>query len=444
MTFYVHLIGQSNAGRNYNFGNRPTSMPYPEAVPADCYLYRSDTGWIQPTNQNGAGIAHYLRLLSQVRGEEIRLVQTAFGGTSVQTWIDTHRADAIAALASASVTGTDVGLVIWVQGEADANQGTTKAEYKTRFVTMMTAYFEGLGYPSGDFSGVPRVVVVQLPITVANAGTPNRAVIAEAQQELAAENAWITLAGLPEVVGVDAGVHYVPAYYVMQAQKVIEAFHGAEISISGIPELLPINQKNVADYSGQTGPIFVAGGAVEDHITGSQGDDIIYVGGVSGGADCYVVGGPGNNDIYTGDCSGYVCACDPASLTPGVGTISTVTQNKRDPGNGVTHVLGDADRCYYLSGDDSSFLILVDFSLSAGDRFLLHGQLSDYTISAAREDTPYLGITPDPRGIHIRWAATGELICSVGGDQVADTDDVFDFVTPAVEMQFTSIGGVQE
>ncbi len=106
---------------------------------------------------------------------------------------------------------------------------------------------------------------------------------------------------------------------------------------------------------GGTGDDSIDGGDDNDELIGEEGDDEL-------------IGGNGN-DTLTGS--------NPSEWNSGFEETDFLTGGS----GGDTFVLGDSYEVYYNGDGTEGFAAIIDFDSTEGDKFIVHGSLSDYSLA---------------------------------------------------------------
>jgi len=224
----VMFMGQSNmAGRGV------TSSAWPQTAPAVIdgagYEFRaiSDPSKLYPISEpfgvaenksggindgnmkTGGPVSAFVNSHFKIAKKPIIGVSASEGGTSIQQWLPSGSLlpDAISRLSSClsflNTNGYSIDNVymVWCQGETDGDNGTTKADYKSRFLTMWGAM---------KTAGVQRCFIVR--IGQYNGTGRSYDTIIEAQDELCKE--------LEDVVMINAELYSFKALGLMK-----DSFH---------------------------------------------------------------------------------------------------------------------------------------------------------------------------------------------------------------------------
>lgn len=98
----------------------------------------------------GDGYVFFANLLSQGRNVPVMIVQRAEGGTSIEQWLATNGL-LDGAIAAVNEVGGDCGMAIWYQGEANADNATSEASYRTSLGTLHTKLKTAFGRNNTNF-----------------------------------------------------------------------------------------------------------------------------------------------------------------------------------------------------------------------------------------------------------------------------------------------------
>lgn len=136
----VFVAGQSNVA---NFGERRQKTAFPDRVVAffegACSIAASPllgANW-----DEGESLTPMAdELIRSGRFDRVVLAPVAVGGTGIARWVDGDLAPVLQQALSAVQTRYRVTHAIWHQGETDADDGVSAADYRSRFETMLNRW----------------------------------------------------------------------------------------------------------------------------------------------------------------------------------------------------------------------------------------------------------------------------------------------------------------
>lgn len=272
----VVAMGQSNIDRWFTGQT---------AIPATAGTYQlGPTGWGEV---KGAGGRIFAAELAEALGAPVAVVNAAVGDTALTPeaanakgyWLDTAPgslyADALALLDQAGTRAPE--LVLWSQGERDANVSVAEAVY----AAALTELFERI---QAD---------LEAPILVSELGThlnpvrvPPYDAIRAAQQAVVAAMPGVDMGATNLDIEIDDITHRTGVGYAVTADRMAiaaAAILGADIAR--------------APQAGTPGPDTLAGGETGDDLQGGDGDDTLTG---AGGSDV-LFGAEGDDLLHGGD-----------------------------------------------------------------------------------------------------------------------------------------------
>lgn len=251
---FIALLGQSNMEQmfddtiNYPLGAPGTystkngfvrigniNPAYPPGTPASVYN-SAGTHYHETGFRSGDGLVYAANRMREGLGCPIGILDFAASGSWISLWTS-GGAQNTEFLAGLSAIGGDFEAALWLQGETDAQNGTSEAAYKTSLTSLFNQLKTVTGRSTLDFG-----VVIVGPATAAWTPTEGRmAAMRKAQIDFVAENAaggaFIAGTDIDGDLGNGSSIHITPSSRTVQGRRygecIVRRLTGAAYGIEG-------------------------------------------------------------------------------------------------------------------------------------------------------------------------------------------------------------------
>lgn len=183
---------------------------------------------------------------------------------------------------------------------------------------------------------------------------------------------------------------------------------------------------------GHSGNDQLRGGSSQDTLDGGQGNDSIYGDGdhdlllgrdgndrlYGGSGRDMLVGHKGNDTMFGGSGNDSLYGGDGRDVLTGIAANSSTSKSQKDTLNGGSggdlFVLGNKSQPFYNDGKNNTlgkgdYAHIQGYEVAKGDRILLHGSASEYSLGSSPTGTP------SGQAIFLKTPGIDELVAIVSG-----------------------------
>lgn len=183
---------------------------------------------------------------------------------------------------------------------------------------------------------------------------------------------------------------------------------------------------------GEMGKDRLRGGSNRDTLDGAQGNDSLYGDGdndlllgkdgndrlYGGSGQDKLVGHKGNDTMFGGLGNDSLYGGDGRDVLTGIGSNSSASKSQKDKlkggSGGDLYILGNQSQSFYDDGRNNTlgkgdYAHIEGYKVAEGDRILLHGSASEYSLGSSPTGTP------SGQAIFLKTPGIDELVAVVSG-----------------------------